>query len=71
MRFRKKAKLSPGFIGLYKILERIGKVAYRFTLHAFIDRRVSRIPTETVHQRWLTLPASIDRVQYEETPFRS
>ena len=34
MRFGKKGKLSPRYVGLYKILKRIGKVAYQLELPA-------------------------------------
>lgn len=33
-RFRKKGKLSPHYIGPYKIVDRIGKVAYKVELPA-------------------------------------
>ena len=32
MRFGKKGKLSPRYIGPYEILERIGELAYRLEL---------------------------------------
>ncbi|CAN4115603.1 unnamed protein product [Withania somnifera] len=32
MRFGRRGKLSPGFIGPYEILERVGEVAYRLAL---------------------------------------
>ncbi|XP_057518345.1 uncharacterized protein LOC130799257 [Amaranthus tricolor] len=38
MRFGRKGKISPWFIGPYKILERIGEVAYRLALPASINR---------------------------------
>ena len=32
MRFGKRGKLSPRYIGLYQITQRVGKVAYRLAL---------------------------------------
>ena len=34
IRFRKKGKLSPRYVGPYKILKRVGKVAYELELPA-------------------------------------
>ncbi len=38
LRFGKKGKLSPGFIGPYKIIERVGPVAYRLALPLGLDK---------------------------------
>ena len=34
MRFRKKGKISPRYVGPYKIMKRVGKVAYELELLA-------------------------------------
>ena len=38
LRFGKKGKLSPSFIGPYDILERIGPMAYRLALPPELDK---------------------------------
>ena len=38
LRFGKRGKLSPRYIGPYKIVERIGEVAYRLELPSYLDR---------------------------------
>ena len=38
LRFGKRGKLSPRYIGPYRIVERIGEVAYRFELPSDLDR---------------------------------
>ena len=38
LRFRKKGKLSPCYMGSYEIVERIGKVAYRLRLPPELTR---------------------------------
>ena len=38
MRFRKKVKLSPRFIGPYEVTEKVGPVAYRFTLPSELEK---------------------------------
>ncbi|WMV10134.1 hypothetical protein MTR67_003519 [Solanum verrucosum] len=76
MRFCKKGKLSPRYIGLYKISQRIGKVAYELELPpelaavhpvfhiSMLKKSISDhshiIPTENIGIK--------DNLSYEEVP---
>ncbi|KAA0067039.1 pol protein [Cucumis melo var. makuwa] len=76
LRFEKKGKLSPRFVGPFEILERIGHVAYRLTLppsfsavhdvfHVSILRRYVADPTHVVDFEPLQINEDLS---YEEQP---
>ncbi|XP_019155726.1 PREDICTED: uncharacterized protein LOC109152481 [Ipomoea nil] len=78
MRFGKKGKLSPRFIGPYEILERIGGLAYRLALPMELERvhnvfHVSQLKTY-VHDPMHIIPLEVipldDDMSYEERPLR-
>ncbi|WMV42136.1 hypothetical protein MTR67_035521 [Solanum verrucosum] len=55
MRFEKKGKLSPRYIGPYKISKKIGNLAYELKLppklvvvHSILDRQVHKLITKEV-----------------------
>ena len=75
-RFGKKGKLSPRFIGPYRILERIGKVAYRLDLpvelgnvhnvfHVSQLRKFMSDPGKIIQPDEVKLDANLE---YEEYP---
>ncbi|PON58573.1 hypothetical protein PanWU01x14_166040, partial [Parasponia andersonii] len=76
MRFGKKRKLSPSFIGPYEILEKVGNVAYRLALplelsgvhnvfHISMLRRYVSDPSHVLSQEPLELNP---KLTYEEHP---
>ena len=77
LKFGKKGKLSPRFIGPFEILERIGVVAYRLALpptlaavhnvfHVSMLRKYTPDPTHIIEHE--TLPLRED-LSYEDAPF--
>jgi len=78
MRFHVKGKLAPHFVGPYKILKRIGKLAYKLELptnlarvhpvfHVSQLRKCLRVPEEQVHTEALDLQ---DTLEYLEHPMK-
>ncbi|XP_031099729.1 uncharacterized protein LOC116003930 [Ipomoea triloba] len=78
MRFGKKGKLSPRYIGPYEVLERIGILAYRLALPAVLDRvhnvfHVSQL-RKYVHDASHVLQPEVvtldENLSYEEKPVK-
>ena len=78
MRFGKKGKLSPRYIGPFEIIERIGKVAYRLTLSPDLSK-VHNIFYVSMLRKYLSDPSHIlsqesikvhKDLTYEEKPIR-
>ena len=76
MRFGKKGKLSPRFIGPYEIIEKVGPVAYRLVLppelekihsmfHVSMLRRYRTDPSHVVSMETIELKSDLT---YEEEP---
>ena len=76
MRFRKKGKLSPRFIGPYEVIEKVGPVAYRLALppdlekihnvfHVSMLRRYRSDPSHIVSSETIELRPDLT---YEEEP---
>ena len=78
MRFGKKSKLSPRFVGLFEVLERVGAVAYRHSsppsmsgvhdaFYVSMLRKYIRDPSHVLpHQEFEITP----EVKYEVQPLR-
>ena len=78
MRFGKKGKLSPRFIGPYEILERVGKVAYRLALPPDLSK-VHNVFHVSMLKKYISDPTHIlqsepiqvnEDLTYEEKPVR-
>ena len=78
IRFNRRGKLNPRFIGPFEILDRIGKVAYRLALppklanvhnvfHVSMLRKYQPDPSHIIHYEPLELREDLS---YVETPIR-
>ena len=76
LRFRKKGKLSPCYVGPYEIVERIGEVAYRLRLplelarihdvfHVSMLRKYIADPSHVLRDQLVELKEDLT---YEERP---
>ena len=76
MRFGKKGKLSPKFIGPYEILARVGEVAYRLALPQALERvhnvfHVSQLRKYVSDPTHIIVPETVEldeTLTYEEDP---
>ena len=78
MRFRKKGKLSPRFVGPFEILKRIGKVAYELALLPTLAR-VHNVFHVSMLRKYIPNPSHIlnyeplkikDNLTYEKVPIQ-
>ncbi|GAV80957.1 Chromo domain-containing protein [Cephalotus follicularis] len=62
MRFGKKGKLSPRYIGPFEILERIGEVAYRLTLPPSLSH-IHNVFHVSLLRKYMANPSHVLRVE--------
>ncbi|KAI5353628.1 hypothetical protein L3X38_006522 [Prunus dulcis] len=76
MRFGKRGKLSPCYIGPYEITERVGPVAYRLALHTELSR-IHDVFHVSMIQKYMSDPSHVlehqpvelrEDLTYEEQP---
>ena len=76
MRFGKKGKLSPRFVGPFEVLERVGEVAYRIALPPALSG-VHNVFHESMLRKYISDPSHVlsyeplrirDDLSYEEVP---
>ncbi|CAN6712966.1 unnamed protein product [Malus baccata var. baccata] len=68
VRFGKKVKLSPRYIGLYQIVERVGEIAYRLALPPELAR-VHNVFHVSMLRRYVSDPSHINPdLTYDEVP---
>ncbi|XP_031281179.1 uncharacterized protein LOC116139638 [Pistacia vera] len=76
MRFGKKGKLTPRYIGPFEVLERVGKVAYRLALPMSMERVHNVFYVSLLH-KYVSDPSHVlqmeevelqDILAYEERP---
>ena len=58
MRFRKKGKLSPRFVGPFEVLERVGEVAYRIALPLALSR-IHNVFHESMLRKYIPNPSNV------------
>lgn len=62
IRFNRKGKLTPKFIGLYEIVERVSKVTYTLVLSVRIDRIHSMFHVLSL-QKYISYPLHVLRIE--------
>ena len=58
MRFCKKSKLSPRFVGPFKVLERVGEVAYRIALPSALSG-IHNVFHESMLRKYIPDPSHV------------